>query len=141
MAFGNVNVPGKLTAADVGAAAAGHTHTAAQVGAAASGHTHTAAQVGAVPISRKVNNKALSADITLSAADIGAAAAGHTHTAAQVGAAAANHTHTAAQVGADASGSAAAVQANLNSHAGNKSNPHGVTAARGSRSRLAQGQR
>lgn len=36
-----------LTAADVGAAASGHSHTAAQVGAAASNHTHTAAQVGA----------------------------------------------------------------------------------------------
>lgn len=37
-----------LTAADVGAAASGHSHTAAQVGAAASNHTHTAAQVGAL---------------------------------------------------------------------------------------------
>jgi len=43
------------------------------------------------------------------------------------GLAAANHTHTPAQIGADPSGSAAAVQANLNAHAGNKSNPHGVT--------------
>jgi len=37
-----------LTAADVGAAASGHSHTAAQVGAAASNHTHTAEQVGAL---------------------------------------------------------------------------------------------
>lgn len=32
-----------------------------------------------VPTSRKVNNKALSADITLSASDVGAATSGHTH--------------------------------------------------------------
>ncbi len=42
-------------------------------------HTHTAAQVGAVPTTRKVNGKALSADITLTAADVGAAAASHSH--------------------------------------------------------------
>ena len=41
--------------------------------AAAGNHTHTAANVGAVPTSRKVNGKALSADITLSASDVGAA--------------------------------------------------------------------
>lgn len=39
--------------------------------------------------------------------------------AALAGKAAANHTHTAEQVGADAAGSAAAVQVNLNAHAGN----------------------
>ena len=42
-------------------------------------HTHTAAQVGAVPTTRKVNGKALSADITLTAGDVGAAAASHSH--------------------------------------------------------------
>ena len=36
---------------------------------------------------------------------------------------------TPASIGADASGSAAAVQANLNAHAGRTDNPHGVTAA------------
>ena len=35
-------------------------------------HTHTAAQVGAVPTTRKVNGKALSADVTLTAGDVGA---------------------------------------------------------------------
>ena len=40
--------------------------------AAAGNHTHTASEVGAVPTSRKVNGKALSADITLSASDVGA---------------------------------------------------------------------
>lgn len=39
----------------------------------------------------------------------------------------ASHSHTAAQVGADAAGAAQGVQNNLNSHTGNKSNPHGVT--------------
>lgn len=34
--------------------------------------TYTAAEVGAVPITRNVNNKALSADITLGASDVGA---------------------------------------------------------------------
>ncbi len=33
----------------------------------------------AVPLTRKVNNKALSSDITLSASDVGAAASSHTH--------------------------------------------------------------
>ena len=36
--------------------------------------------------------------------------------------------YTAAQVGADPSGSAAAVQSNLDTHTGNTSNPHSVTA-------------
>jgi hypothetical protein len=43
---------------------------AAAVGARPSTWTPTAANVGAVPASRKVNGKALSADITLSAADV-----------------------------------------------------------------------
>ena len=46
---------------------------------AAGDHTHTAAQVGAVPTTRKVNAKALSADVTLTAGDVGAAAASHSH--------------------------------------------------------------
>ena len=81
-----------------------------------------------VPITRKINGKALSGDITLSAADLGAATTSHTHTKAQitdfpssmpasdvyawakaatkptytaseVGAAAASHTHTFASLG------------------------------------------
>lgn len=69
----------------------------------------------AVPKTRKVNGKALSADITLNASDVGAAASGHTHsgyvpttrkvnnkalsadislTASDVGAAASGHTHS-----------------------------------------------
>ena len=61
----------------------------------------TAASIGAVPTSRKVNGKALSADVTLSAAD----------------------------VGADAAGAASGVQTSLTSHTNNKSNPHAVTKA------------
>lgn len=45
---------------------------AAAVGARPSTWTPTAANVGAVPTSRKVNGKALSADITLAASDVGA---------------------------------------------------------------------
>lgn len=53
----------------------------------------------AVPNTRKVNGKALSADITLNAAD----------------------------VGADVSGAAGAVQTALNTHTADKTNPHEVT--------------
>ena len=45
---------------------------ASDVGARPSAWTPTAANVGAVPTSRKVNGKALSADITLSASDVSA---------------------------------------------------------------------
>ena len=47
-------------------------YTAADVGAHPSSWMPTAADVGAVPIARKVNGKALSADVFLSAADVGA---------------------------------------------------------------------
>lgn len=40
-------------------------------------HGVTASQAGAVPTTRKVNNKALSEDISLSASDVGAAASSH----------------------------------------------------------------
>ena len=53
--------------------------------AAAGNHTHTAANVGAVPTSRKVNGKALSADITLSASDVGARPSSWTPSASDVG--------------------------------------------------------
>lgn len=46
---------------------------------AASKPSYTASEVGAVPISRTVNGKALSTDITLSASDVDAAASSHTH--------------------------------------------------------------
>ena len=48
--------------------------------------TVTAADVGAVPTSRTVNNKALSADITLTASDVGARGDSWTPSAADVGA-------------------------------------------------------
>lgn len=47
---------------------------------------YSAAQVGAVPTTRKVNGRALSADITLSAADVSARSSTWTPTAADVGA-------------------------------------------------------
>lgn len=49
-----------------------HGVTAAQVGARPNTWMPSASDVGAVPTSRKVNNKALSSDITLSASDVGA---------------------------------------------------------------------
>lgn len=52
-------------------------YTAAQVGARPVTWTPTASDVGAVPTTRKVNNKALSEDISLTAADVGAAATNH----------------------------------------------------------------
>ena len=77
------------TYSDIGAASASHTHTYSDVGAASAAHTHNY-----VPTTRKVNNKALSADITLSASDVSAAAADHTHTYSDVGAASSAHTHS-----------------------------------------------
>lgn len=44
---------------------------------ASSKPTYTASEVGAVPTTRKVNNKALSADISLTYSDVGAAASSH----------------------------------------------------------------
>lgn len=67
--------PHGVTAAQVGAAPAGHTHTLSSLGAAAANHTH-------------------------SLADLGAAAASHTHSLTDLGAAAENHTHTPASIGA-----------------------------------------
>lgn len=60
--------------------------SAKDVGARPDTWTPTAAQVGAAPTTRKINGKALSADVTLTAADVGARASTWTPTAAQVGA-------------------------------------------------------
>lgn len=60
--------------------------------------TASTAAAGAVPATRKVNNKALSADISLTAADVGARPSSWTPTAADVGAAAASHNHSAANI-------------------------------------------
>lgn len=100
-----------LTAADVGAATTSHAHEIGDVtdlqtaldgkaatshghavvdvaglqtaldGKAASGHNHDTAYV---PLTRTVNSKALSANVTLTAADVGAAATSHTHAAGDV---------------------------------------------------------
>ena len=71
---------GKLTAAQKPA------YTASEVGARPSTWTPSAADVGAVPTSRTVNNKALSADISLTASDVGARPSSWTPTASEVGA-------------------------------------------------------
>ena len=67
-----------LTASDVGAAASGHSHTFSTLTSkptTLSGYGIT----DAVPATRKVNNKALSSDISLTASDVGASASGHSH--------------------------------------------------------------
>ena len=67
-----------LTASDVGASASGHSHafsTLTSKPTTLSGYGIT----DAVPATRKVNNKALSSDISLTASDVGAAASGHSH--------------------------------------------------------------
>lgn len=69
-------------------------------GKADKNHTHTAAGVGAVPTTRKVNNKALSADISLTASDVGARPSTWTPSASDVGARPDTWMPTAAEVGA-----------------------------------------
>lgn len=49
-------------------------YTAAQVGARPDTWTPTAGDIGAVPSTRKINQKPLSADVTLTASDVGALA-------------------------------------------------------------------
>ena len=61
-----------LNAADVGARDANWLPTAEEIGARDNNWLPSAAEVGAVPTTRKVNDKELSADITLTAADVGA---------------------------------------------------------------------
>lgn len=68
--------------------------SASDVGARPSSWTPTAANVGAVPTSRKVNGKALSANITLSAADVGAVPTTSTLTVTGVDADGVTHTWT-----------------------------------------------
>ena len=56
------------------------TATSAHISNINNPHGVTAKQAGAVPTTRKVNGKALSADVTLAAGDVGAAKASHSHT-------------------------------------------------------------
>ena len=83
-----------LDASAVGARPSTWMPTASDVGARPSTWTPTAANVGAVPTSRKVNGKALSADITLSAADVGAVPSTNTLTVTGVDANGVTHTWT-----------------------------------------------
>ncbi len=66
-------------------------------------HGVTAEQAGAVPTTRKVNNKALSADISLTASDVGASPTGHKHTKSEItdfptSMTPTAHTHTKSQI-------------------------------------------
>ena len=95
-------------------------------------HGVTAAQAGAVPTTRKINNKALSSDVTLGAADVGAIPSTQKGTAGGVASLGSDGKVPAGQLpdmDYDPAGSAQGVQNNLNTHTNNKSNPHGVTAA------------
>lgn len=93
---GERGLPGKD--AYTAATEAGYTGTETEFNTALSGvpghiastnnpHGVTAAQIGAVPTSRTVNNKALSADITLTASDVNAAPVSHASSTTAYGAA------------------------------------------------------
>lgn len=82
-----------LTPSDIGAAASSHGNHVPTMQTANnkvflrndnSWQTITPANIGAVPTTRKVNNKALSADITLSYSDVGAANEQHNHSADEI---------------------------------------------------------
>lgn len=82
-----------LTPSDIGAAASSHGNHVPTTQTANnkvflrndnSWQTVTPANIGAVPTTRKVNNKALSADITLSYSDVGAANEQHNHSADEI---------------------------------------------------------
>ena len=82
-----------LTPSDIGAAASSHGNHVPTTQTANnkvflrndnSWQTITPANIGAVPTTRKVNNKALSTDITLSYSDVGAANEQHNHSADEI---------------------------------------------------------
>lgn len=91
-------------------------YTAEQVGARPSTWTPSAADVGAVPVSRTVNGKALSADITLGAEDVGARASSWTPTAEEVGAVPTTRTINSKPLSSDVTLSAGDVGAGLPSN-------------------------
>ena len=83
-----------------------HGVTAEQLGAAPAGHTHSLADLGAAPASHatdKNNPHGVTAD------QVGAAPAGHTHSLEDLGAAPASHTHSLADLGAAAASVARSV--------------------------------
>lgn len=79
----------EITPENIGARPNTWMPSAEQVGARPNTWMPSASDVGAVPTSRKVNNKALSSDITLSASDVGARPNTWTPSASDVGAMAA----------------------------------------------------
>lgn len=84
----NAYLEGKFKVLDNHASNKSNPHgvTAAQVGARPNTWMPSASDVGAVPTSRKVNNKALSSDISLTASDVGARANNWMPSASDVGA-------------------------------------------------------
>ena len=86
--------------ANIGARSDTWVPTAEEVGARPNTWTPSASDVGAVPTSRKVNNKALSSDITLSASDVSARPNTWMPTASEVGARPSTWTPSAEDVGA-----------------------------------------
>jgi hypothetical protein len=90
----------EITPENIGARPNTWMPSAEQVGARPNTWMPSASDVGAVPTSRKVNNKALSSDITLSASDVGARAINWMPTASEVGARPNTWTPTASDVGA-----------------------------------------
>ena len=81
--------PHEVTAAQVGAAGAVHTHSASDItsgtlpiskgGTNATSANIALSNLGGVPTTRTINSKPLSSDITLNALDVGAAESIHTH--------------------------------------------------------------
>lgn len=94
-------------------------YTAAQVGARSNTWLPTAAEINAVPTTRKINGKALTADLTIEAVEIGAALSSHTHTAADVGAVPTTRKVNGKALSADITLSAADVSAAAASHTHN----------------------
>ena len=100
-AYTKAQADAKVTAATNGLLRAESDPTVPAWAKAAKKPTYTASEVGAVPTTRKVNGKALSADVTLGAADVGA------YTKAQTDAAISSATNGLASVSSVASVSSA----------------------------------
>lgn len=114
-----------------------HSVTAEQVGARPNTWTPSASDVGAVPTTRKVNNKALSGDITLTASDVGARPNTWTPSASDVGAVPTSRTINGKPLSANVVLSAADVGAIAASEIGNigGSKPSGMYTGNGAKTR------
>lgn len=119
----------EITPENIGARPDTWMPTAAQVGARPNTWMPSASDVGAVPTSRKVNNKALSSDITLSASDVGARASNWMPTASEVGARPNTWTPSASDVGAMAARPVQVEFAGASGHGGYIDFHHGKSTA------------